>query len=110
MRKGWEERCGLLVKIDFHRRTVVARAPRSGELRMQKLKFHLVGTQSLNVLPFTPGVGQYIAIHATLTARDLFRAYFYPSGPFNCFFPQNLYLFPCWLWLTLAPVQAPRIK
>ena len=36
----------------------------------QKLKSHLVRTQSLNVFPLKPGVGQYIAIHATLTARD----------------------------------------
>ena len=46
--------------------------PLSGELRTQKLKSHLVRTQSLNVLPWKPGVGQYIAIHATLTAMDLF--------------------------------------
>ena len=38
--------------------------PRSGELRTQKLKSHLVRTQSLYVLPLKPGVGQYIAIHA----------------------------------------------
>ena len=31
--------------------------PRSGELRTQKLKSHLVRTQSLNVLSFKPGVG-----------------------------------------------------
>ncbi len=48
--------------------------PRSGELRTQKLKSHLVRTQSLNVLPLKPGVGLYIAIHATLTARDFFLA------------------------------------
>ena len=30
----------------------------------------LVVSQSLNVLPLKPGVGQYIAMHATLTARD----------------------------------------
>ena len=47
-------------------------SPRSGELRAQKIKSHLVRTQSLNVLPFKPGVGQYIAIHATLTAREFF--------------------------------------
>ena len=46
--------------------------PRSGELRTQKLKSHLVRTQSLNVVPLKPGVGQYIATHATLTARDFF--------------------------------------
>ena len=30
-----------------------------------EIKSHLVRTQSLNVLPLKPGVGQYIAIHAT---------------------------------------------
>ena len=59
--------------------------PRSGELRAQILKSRMVRTQSLNLLPFKPAVGQYIAIHATLTARDFFLAYFYPSGPFLCF-------------------------
>ena len=60
----------------------------SGELRTKKLKSHLVRTQSLKVLPLKPGVGQYIAIHATLTARDFFLAYFYPSGPFIYIFPN----------------------
>ena len=81
------------------------KTPRSGELRMQKLKSHLVRTQSLNVLPLKCGVGQYIAIHATLTARNFFRAYFYPSGPFICIFSKtspNFFL--CWLWLTPDPV------
>ena len=71
--------------------------PRSRELRTQKLKSHLVRTQSLNVLPLKPGVGQYIAIHATHTARDFFLAYFYPSGPFTCIFSKtspNFFL--CW--------------
>ena len=61
--------------------------PCSGELRTQKFKSHLVRTQSLNILPLKPGVGQYVAIHATLTARDFFLPYFYPSGPFTCIFP-----------------------
>ena len=69
--------------------------PRSGELRMQKLKSHLVKTQSLNVLPFKPGVGQYIAKHATLTARDFFLAYFYPSGPFTSIFSKTSPDFSC---------------
>ena len=43
----------------------------------------------LKVLPLKPGVGQYIAIHATLTARDFFLAYFYSSGPFNCIFSKT---------------------
>ena len=76
--------------------------PRSGELRTQKLKSHLVRTLSLNVLPFKPGVGQYIAIHATLTAREFFLDYFYPSSPFTCIFFQNLSQF--------FPVLACRIK
>ena len=64
--------------------TSALKIPRSGELRTQKLKSHLVRTQCLNVLPLKVEVGQYIAIHATLTARDFFLAYFYPSGPFTC--------------------------
>ena len=70
--------------MHFHEPERHAKSPRSGELRTQKLKSHLLRTQSLNVLPLKPGVGQYIAIHATLTARDFFLAYFYPSGPFTC--------------------------
>ena len=69
--------------------------PRNGELRKQKVKSHLVSTWSLNVLPSKPGVGQQIAIHATLTARDFFLAYFYPSGPFTCIcFPKALPVSP----------------
>ena len=68
---------------------IVMLIPRSGKLRMQKLKSHLMGTQSLKVLPLKPGVGQYIAMHATVTARDFFRANFYPSGPFTCIFPKT---------------------
>ena len=68
----------------------VSLSPRSGELRTQKLKSHLVRTQSLNVLPLKPGVCQYIAIHARLTARDFSLAYFYLSDPFASIFFQNL--------------------
>ena len=70
-------------------RSIVLKPPRSGELRTQKLKSHLMKIQSLKVLPLKPGVGQYIAIHATLTARDSFLASFYPSGPFTCIFPRT---------------------
>ena len=67
---------------------------RSRELRTQNLKSHLVRTQSLIVLPLKPGVGQYIAIHATLTARD-----FFPFQSIHLlFFFQNLSrFFLCWL-------------
>ena len=72
---------------------------------MQKLKSHLVRTQSVNAFPLKPGVGQYTAICATLTARDFFLAYFYPSGPFTCIFSKTSpEFFLCWLWLTLVPV------
>ena len=47
---------------------------RSGELRTQKLKSHMLRKRSLKVVPLKPGVGQYIAMHATLTARDFFLA------------------------------------
>ena len=69
--------------------------PRSGQLRTQKLTSHLLRTQSLNVLPLKPRVGQYMAIHATLTATDLFLAYFYPSGPFTCIFSKTSPDFSC---------------
>ena len=66
---------------------------------------------SLNVLPLKRRVGQYIAMHAMLTARDFFLPYFFPSGPFTCIFSKTSPdFFPCWLLLTLVPVQAHRIK
>ena len=86
--------------------------PRSGDLRTQKLKPHPVRTQSWSILPLKPGVGQYIAIHATLTARDFFLAYFYPSGPFTClsFFLNLSRFFLCWLWLTPDSCVGPQNK
>ena len=68
---------------------------RCEELRTQELKSYLVRTQTLNVLPLKPGVVQYIAIHATLTARDFFLAYFYPSGPFTRIFSKTSPDFSC---------------
>ena len=76
-------------------RGVSADAPRNEELRTQKLKSRLMRTQSLNVLLLKPGIGQYIAIHATLTARDFFLAYFYPSGTFTCISSQTSPDFSC---------------
>ena len=69
--------------------------PAVGSCGRRNYKPHLVRTQSLNVLPLKPGVGQYIAILATLTARDLFLAYFYPSGPFTCIFSKPPPIFSC---------------
>ena len=68
--------------------------PCNGKLWMQKSKSHLMRTQNLKVLPLKPGVGQYIAMHATLTARDFFLAV-YPSSPFTCIFPKPLPSFSC---------------
>ena len=84
---------------------------RSGELRTQKLKSHPMRTQSLNVLPLKPGVSQYIAIHATLTARDFFLAYFYTFGPFTCIFSNTSPDFSlCWLRLTHGSCVGPQNK
>ena len=87
-------------------------SPCIGELQVQKLKSHLVRTQSLNILPLKPGVGQYITTHATLTARDFFLAYLYSSGPFICiFFYQNLSrFFLYWLWLAHGSCVGPQNK
>ena len=62
---------------------------RSGVLREQKLKTYLLRTQSSKVLPLKPGVGQYMAMHATLTTRDFFLASFYPLGSFTSIFFQT---------------------
>ena len=70
-----------------------------------EIKVPPVRTQSLK-----PGVGQYIATHAMLTARDFFLAYFYPSGPFNCVFPKPLPIFLCWLRLTRGSCVGPQNK
>ena len=84
----------------------LVRQSRSGELRTQKLKSHLVRTQSLTVPSFKPGGGQYIALYATPTARAFFLAYVYPSSPFDCIFfsKKSPDFFLCWLRLTSVSV------
>ena len=83
--------------------------PRIGELRTQKLKSRLVRTLSLNVLPLKPGDGQYTAIHATLTARDLFLSSTLPVHS-PAFFQKPLPIFLCWLWLTHGFCVGPQNK
>ena len=95
--------------------------PCSRELRTQKLKSHLMRTQSLKVLPLKPGAGQYIAMHTALpTARDVFLANFYPPCPFQnlsrvfpvltmtntgfCVDPQNTIGHPTRRYRQLMPV------
>ena len=75
-----------------------------------EVKSHLVRTQSLNVLPFKPGVGQYIAIHAALTARDFFLAYFYLLVHSPAFFPNLSQFFLCSLLLTHGSCVGPQNK
>ena len=83
--------------------------PAVGSCERRNLKSHLVRTQRLNVFPLKPGVGQYIAIHATLTARDFFLPYFYPSGPFTCIYPKPLPIFPVLVvantWFLCRPAE-----
>ena len=50
-------------------------------------------TELKYVLPLKSGVGQYIDIYATLTARDFFLAYFYPSSHSPAFFLKSLQIF-----------------
>ena len=58
---------------------------------------------------YWPGVGQYIVIHATLTARDFFLAYVYPSVHSPAFFPKPLPSFPVSAvantWLLCRPTE-----
>ena len=78
-------------------------APHSGES-------HQVRTQSLEVFPLKLGVGQYIAIHATLTASDFFLLFF-PTLPVHspAFFPKPLPIFPVFAvaktWFLCRPVE-----
>ena len=54
-----------------------------------EIKVPSVENTGLKVVPLKPGVGQYIAIHATLTARDFFLTDFYLSGPFTYIFSKT---------------------
>ena len=49
-------------------------------------------TQSLKVLPLKLGVGQYIAMHATLS-KGFFFVNFYLSAPFTCIFSKTSQVF-----------------
>ena len=72
--------------------------PCRAELWMQKLRSHLLRMQSLKVLSLKPGVGQYLTIHAKLTARDFFLISTLPVHS-PAFFPK-----PPNFLLTLVPV------
>ena len=96
-----------LLRVEFHAPIVCPhfKLSRSGELPTQKFKSYLMTTLSLKVLPLKIGVDQYIAMHATLTARDFFILNFYPSGPFTRIFSKTApKFFLCSLRLILVPV------
>ena len=63
--------------------------PRSGELRTQKLKSYLMKTHSLKVFLLKLGIGQYIAMHATLTVKDFFLANVYLPVHSPAFFSET---------------------
>ncbi len=55
---------------------LLSSCPRGGELPTQKLKSHLVRTQSLNILPLKPGVGQYTAIYDSFSKGGAWTGWF----------------------------------
>ena len=63
-----------------------------------------------DVFRLKPGVGQYIAIPATLTSGDFLLAYFYLRSIHLHFFQTSPNVFLCSLWLPPVPVWARRIK
>ena len=95
---------------NYHQFLVIVLNPTVGSCKCRN-QSHWVRTQSLNILPLKPGVGQYIAMLATLTARDFFLANSYPLRSIHRHFFQTCpKFFLCQLWLTPVPVQARRIK
>ena len=75
-----------------------------------EIKSHLLRTRGLKVLPVKPGVGQYKAIHATLTAKDFSYANFTFPVHSLALFPKPLSSFSS-VSCGLKPVhvQARRI-
>ena len=88
MHKNWF----TVLNVKVTARAYVIKIPQR-EAVDAEMKSHLLRKQSLKVLPLKPGVGQYRAIHAVLTARDFFLVYLYPSGPFTCIFSKPLPIF-----------------
>ena len=62
------------------------------------------------VLPLKPGVGQYIAIHATLSAKDFFLATFYSSHPFTCILSKTSGVFPVLALANTVSCLGPQNK
>ena len=62
----------------------------SGELQMQKLRSHLLRTQSSKVLLLKPGVGQNRSMRVSSTARDFFLKLISTLPVHSTAFFQNL--------------------
>ena len=76
-----------------------------------EIKGPSLGNTERKGFPFKVWSRQYIAMHATLTARNFFLADFYPSGPFTWIFSSTSpEFFLCLLWLTPVTVLAHRTK
>ena len=83
--------------------------PCSGELRTQKLRFHLFRrAHSSVVLPLKPGVGQYRVIHNTPTTMASLLFSILPVRSPAFFSKTSPEFLLCWLWLTPVPVWARR--
>ena len=86
---------------------VIISYPCGGELRMQKLKSHLVRTQSLNVL--LQSLEQVSIQPYILRFLPGISSLFYPSCPFTCIFSKTSPNFSC---VTLPDagscVECPR--
>ena len=87
LRPYWNETrgCSICLLTELH--------PHSGELRTQKLKSHLERTQSLNVLPLKPGVGQHMPY--TLRLLSGISSLLISTLPVHlpAFFPKHLLIF-----------------
>ena len=79
----------------------------SGELQIQKLRSHLLRTQSSKVLLLKPGVGQNRAMRVSSTARDFFLELISTLPVHSpALFPKSLPSFSCISWLPQVPVWA----
>ena len=78
-----------LKKRKKRRCNAVGRRPHWGSAEAE-IKVPSVENTELKGSPFKVRRGQYVAIYATLTARDFFLANFYPSGPFAFIFFKSL--------------------
>ena len=84
-----------LTLADWSTKVQHASGPPQWRTADAEIRIPPVENPELKVLPFKPGVGPNIALHATPTARDFFLGNFCPSGPFTCifFFPKLLLSF-----------------